>query len=61
MFYALFSLLAVYALITLAFAITSFGEKCVRAGVLGSIMFLIMLGLPLRVKITPNKLGWFLY
>ena len=45
MFYLLFTLIALYTLCTLAFAITSFGERCVRAGVLGSILFLIMLGL----------------
>ena len=45
MFYFLFTLLAVYTVITLAFAITSFGERCMRAAVLGSVMFLIMLGL----------------
>ena len=45
MFYFLFTLLAVYTLITLAFAIASFGERCMRAAVLGSVMSLIMLGL----------------
>ena len=45
MFYVLFTLIALYTLCTLAFAITSFGERCARAGVLGSILFLIMLGL----------------
>ena len=44
MFYFLFTLIALYTLAALAFAITSFGERCARAGVLGSIMFLIMLG-----------------
>lgn len=45
MFYFLFSLLAVYTMFGLAFAITSFRERCLRAGVLGSTTFLIMLGL----------------
>ena len=45
MFYFLFSLLAVYTMFGLAFAITSFRERCLRAGVLGSTTFLFMLGL----------------
>jgi reductive dehalogenase len=44
-FYFLFALLAVYTLFGMLFAITSFRERCMRAGILGSTMFLLMIGL----------------
>jgi reductive dehalogenase len=44
MFYFLFSLVFIYALFTLWFAVTSFREKCARAGILGIVTCLILTG-----------------
>ncbi len=45
MFYVLFSLLSLYLGFTILFAVTSFRERCIRAGLLGGVASLAMIGL----------------
>jgi reductive dehalogenase len=44
MFHVLFGLVSIYAAFTLLFSVTSFRERCLRAGILGSVTFLALAG-----------------
>ncbi|MDH4267618.1 MAG: hypothetical protein OEW45_18480, partial [Deltaproteobacteria bacterium] len=44
MFYFIFPLISFYTVFSLWFAVASFKEKCIRAGILGMITFLVLAG-----------------